>query len=336
MPMYMRKINGRWYSNIRDKKNPKNIIQVSLDAYANETRKATVNLGKVLADIEKGINPMSASANIRKLKIEGRVSERTESALRKNIIPFFGEYKPRDVDRKLIEKYIESRFGLNADGELQGYKNTLEKELLGLQRLIQTAFGEGYRLPQVKYKKLSKEVLPPLSLEQIEIVSRYIDEKYKSVYWIMAYTGMDVSDVLSLTPGHFKEGWIKKERGKSGIEIAVPVCDPLADILKNVPWPINQDAKIFPDMTANGAAIHVRRCFKKAGLDGYGSKYLRRFIASIMLDNGYSNDWIGKALAHAEGSSVTKKYSKVYESTLREAFGKIKSCGNSVVIGKIK
>lgn len=323
--MYMRLINGRWFSNLRDKKNPKKKIQVSLDAYKNEKFKATKNLGVILADIEKGINPTSARKNIHKLELPGRVTERTESALRKHIYPFFGAYKPGEIDKNKIEKYIEHRFGLNADGELQAYKNTIEKELLVLQRLMQTAYGEGYKLPKVKYKKLNKEILSALTLEQIEVVSRYVLDNYKPVYWIMAYTGMDVSDVISLTPRDFQDGWIRKERGKSGIEIAVPVCEPLADILKNVPWPIHQDARIFSDMTANGCAIHVRRCFKKAGLDGYGSKYLRRFIASIMLDNGYSNDWIGKALAHAEGSNVTEKYTKVYESTLKEAFGKIKS-----------
>jgi integrase len=323
--MYMRVINGRWYSNVRDKKNPKKKIQVSLDAYKNETFKAAKNLGVVLADIEKGINPTSARKNIHKLKLPGKLTERTESALRNHIYPFFGGYKPGDIDKNKIEKYIEHRFGLNADGELQAYRNTIEKELLALQRLMQTAYGDSYKLPQVKYKKLRKEILPPLTLEQIEMVSRYILDTYRPIYWIMAYTGMDVSDAISLTPRNFKDDWIEKERGKSGIEIAVPVCEPLANILKNVPWPIHQDARIFSNMTANGCAIHVRRCFKKAGLDGYGSKYLRRFIASIMLDNGYSNDWIGKALAHAEGSKVTKKYTKVYRSTLEKAFEKIRS-----------
>ena len=54
MPMYMKLVDGRWYANIRSRKNWKKKVTVSLDAYANEKRKATVNLGKVLADIERG------------------------------------------------------------------------------------------------------------------------------------------------------------------------------------------------------------------------------------------------------------------------------------------
>ena len=116
--MYMRLINGRWFSNIRDKKNPKNKIQVSLDAYKHEKIKAIRNLGVVFDDIKKGINPTSARKNIHKLELPGKVAERTEAALRKHIYPFFGAYKPREIDKAKIEKYIEHRFGFNADGEL--------------------------------------------------------------------------------------------------------------------------------------------------------------------------------------------------------------------------
>ena len=31
-------------------------------------------------------------------------------------------------------------------------------------------------------------------------------------------------------------------------QIYIPVCEPLAAILKTVPWPINQEAKIFPGL----------------------------------------------------------------------------------------
>lgn len=325
IPMYMKLVKGKWYSNIPDPNKPGYKIQAPLDAFEKEKRKAAMNLGTVIADMERGINPTTARKKISRLEISGKITERTESALRKHIFPFFGEYRPRDINETSIEKYIEHRFGRSDDGDLQAYGDTLKKELLALQRLLQSVFGRGFRLPTVKYKNLTRKILPPLTLEQIEGVGDYVLAAYKPVYWIMAYTGMDVSDVLSLTPGDFKEGWIIKERGKSGVEIEVPVCAALGDLLKNVPWPLKQDARIFQNMTPNGAAIHVRRCFKKAGLEGYGSKYLRRFIASVLLDMGCTMDYIGQALAHAEGSKVTKKYTKVYKGRMEELFGKIKN-----------
>jgi integrase len=329
--MYMRLINGRWYSQIRDPKNWKKMIQVSLDAYANETRKASINLGKVIADIENGINPTSARKNIKKIILPGTQTERVAKILSKHIYPFFGNHKPRDIDEKAIADYIESRYGRNQGGELQAFKNTVEKELGALHRLLKTVYGPTYILPKVPYKKLNREILPPLTLDQIEIAAGFVLGKYKPLFWTMAYTALDVGDALNLTPGDFKikDGWIVTRRGKSGIEIRVPVCDPLADILKTIPWPIAQGARIFPDHTANAAAIQIRRAFDRAGLPGYGSKYLRRFIASILLDLGCSMDYIGKALAHAEGSKVTGKYTKVYSDKMEELFGQIKKKGKS-------
>ena len=179
----------------------------------------------------------------------------------------------------------------------------------------------------MKYEKLAREILPPLTLDQIEQASGFVPDRYLGVFWTMAYSGADISDVLGLSPKHFKDGWIIKERGKTGEDIAIPVCDPLTAIFKTIPWPINPEENIFPGLSSKAVSTQVRRSFTKAGLSGYGSKYLRRFIASVMLDNGYSNDWIGKALAHSEGSKVTKKYTKVYKSTLEEAFRKIQVTG---------
>ena len=324
MSMLMKLVSGRWYSDIRDPRNWRKKIVVSLNAYQHEVRKATVELGRVLSDIQKGIYPVSAGKTIKTLKLTGVISERARGILNAHIYPFFGGCKPREVDKGLIEKYIEHRYGLSQDGALQAYKDTIEKELAVLQRLLQVAFGDTYKCPKVKYKKLKREIYPALTLEQIEHVSTFINDSYLPVFWAMAYTGADISDVLDLSPKHFKDGWIIKERGKTEEQIYIPVCEPLADILKTVPWPIDQEAKIFPGLNPKATSTYIRNKFKKAGLPGYGAKYLRRFVASIMLDNGYSNDWIGKALAHSEGSKVTRKYTKVYKDTLQEAFGKIK------------
>ena len=104
MPMYMRLIKGRWYSNIRDPKNWRKKIAVSLDAYEHETRKATLNLGRIVADLEKGINPTSARQNMGRLKLSGRITERTSQILDKHIYPYFGGYNPREILRALLEK----------------------------------------------------------------------------------------------------------------------------------------------------------------------------------------------------------------------------------------
>lgn len=322
--MSSRIINGRWFSNIYDPDNPAKKIVVSLDAYAPEKRKAQIALGGILKDMENGIHPLSARARISKLKLTGRITTRTAQILRTHIYPFFGKYKPKEVDGELIKTYIGDRFGKDTAGNIQAFPNTLKKELLVLQRLLQVPFGKSYRLPKVEYTKLKREILEPLTIQQIEMASQYVGAQVLPVYWIMAYTGIDIGDAIGLRPMDFKDNWIKTLRGKTQQQIEVPVCPELRDILQPVPWPLDKKEKIFKDINAKEVSTNVRRAFVKAGMAGYGPKYLRRFIGSILLAQGNTKDWIARILSHAEGSAETDRYLGVYKTQAEEEFNKIR------------
>lgn len=323
--MSSRIINGRWFSNIYDPENPKVKIVVSLDAYANEKRKAQIALGGILKDMENGIRPLSARSRISKLKIEGRVSSRAAQVLRCHLYPFFGKYKPKEVDHGLITDYIEFRFGRNREGELQAFPNTIKKELLTLQQLLQVPFGESYRLPKVEYRKLKRQILDPLTIQQIELAAEHVGPRFIPLYWIMAYTGIDIGDAIGLRPMDFKDNWLKTVRGKTEQRIEVPVCPELRDLLKGVPWPLDKTERIFKGVNPKETSTNIRRAFVAAGLDGYGPKYLRRFIGSILLAQGNTKDWIAKMLSHAEGSAETDRYLGVYRTQAEEEFNKIRS-----------
>lgn len=317
--MRMRLISGRWYTNFFRKGKK---IEISLDAYERETVKAQINLGKILWDLENGMSPGSAHRKIKHLQIKKKLSVRNEQILRKHIYPFFGEYKPRDITQEVIEDYLEHRWGRNDEGELQAVAITFKMELSVLKMLITTVDSK-FILPKTDYRKIEKNMLPPLKLQQVKNVGKLVPKKHQAIYWIMAYTAMDISDVVYLKPEHFKDGWIVKKRGKTCVDIRVPICRALADILETVPRPLNPGTCFFRKTDPHAVSKSIIRAFSKAGLKGYGSKYLRRFVASMLLDAGYSMDWVGKALAHAEGSNITQRYTKVYKDTLQEAFNKI-------------
>jgi len=324
LPMSSRIINGRWYSNIYDPKNPKVKIVVSPDAYEGEKRKAQINLGGILKDIENGIRPVSARCVIAKLKIKGAISSRTELNLRLHIYPFFGKYKPKEINDDLIKEYIGCRYGYNDQGELQGCPNTLKKELLTLQQLLQVPFGESYRIPRVKYEALKREIFEPLTIEDIEKASQYVGARFIQLYWIMAYTGIDIGDAIGLRPMDFKDNWLDTVRGKTKQKILVPICPVLRDILREVPTPLDKTERIFPGVNGKETSVNIRRAFNAAGLSGYGAKYLRRFIGSILMDQGCTKTWIAKMLSHAEGSAQTDAYLGVYRTRAEEEFNKIR------------
>jgi len=321
--MSKRLINGRWYSNIYDPDNPKQKIVVSLDAYASEKRRSDIALGAIQRDLENGIRPISARTTVSKLKLPYELKERPKKIFKNHIYPFFGKYRPKEVDQGLIEAYIEHRFGRNGSGELQAYANTLDKELLALQQLLQMVLGKAYRVPKVKYKRLKRAKLTPLNFLQIKKASEFVYPRYKEIFWLMALTGIEIADTLALRPMDFKEGWLDTERSKTGEIIRVPVCPFLWEILKPVPWPIDKKENIFKDMTSDGIKTNITRAFTRAGLKGYGSKYLRRFIGSMLLHLGNTESWIATMLSHAKGSNQTKEYLDIYPEKALIEFNKI-------------
>jgi len=332
--MRMRLSRGRWYANMRHPKKWEKIIRVSLDAYEHETRKAQINLGKVLQDLERGIDPVSARLRIRKIKIEGGIPGRTRQILKQHIYPFFGDYRPREINKELIEKYMLHRWGKDESGGLQSVESTLDKEL-GALRLVLNTVDSGYKLPALNYTRIEREILEDLTVEEVYLTEKAVPEKYKIHFWVMALTGMDVSDVCYLRPQHFtKDGWINKRRGKvekqGGKRIFVPVLGALKDILKQHPWPLDKTARLFPGIKPKAVSTALFRAFNKAGLAGYGAKYLRRYVGALLTDLGYGEEFVGKVLAHSEGSRMTKKYTRIYKATAEEAFKRIDERGNNV------
>ena len=320
--MKMRMLGNRWYSNFWYEGRK---IQVALNAWGGTPtkppNKAYIELGELLSDLHKGINPSGVRKSIKSIVLHNP-SKRTQQVLRSHIFPFFGDYKWGEVDKDLIEKYFEHRWGLTSEGELRGSRSTVDKELRALTQLMRVV-DKRWELPKVRYQKIKKEILPPLTHDQINLVLNHLPKKYHAVYWVMAYTAMDISDAISLSPSELVDGWIIKHRGKSGLEIAVPVCKPLLSVLRAVPQPLDKGVSLFPEINPKATSTAIRRAFIHAGLEGYGAKYLRRFVASKLLDAGYTMDWIGKALAHADGSKITQRYTKVYKSTLESAFAKL-------------
>jgi len=139
---------------------------------------------------------------------------------------------------------------------------------------------------------------------------------------IMQHTGIEPADVVQLAPEHFESGFLRKKRSKSGRALNLPLHPELQRALDAVPWPIDRAQPILAGINAKSLATAVTRAFTAAGFPEYSAKDLRRYVASRLLDAGYSHDWIAKALGHAPGSRVTEGYSTAYDETLTRAFKK--------------
>jgi len=295
-------------------------IEVPLNATEFEKKKAAAQLGEILKDLKDGIHPQSIRQRIKNLKIKVTVIQRNQEILDKHIYPFFGLFRPRDVDIDLIAEYIEYRYGLNDQGKLQAVHNTIDKELIVFQMLLRTV-DKAFVVPRPQYEHIQRKgELPPLTFEQIQITALSVPARYIVIYWVMAYTALDISDVTGLRQFEVKDGWINSQRGKTKRDIHLPICKELQEEFIKLPINLDPNALLFPGVENDKVSKEIIRAFKRAGLPGYGSKYLRRFIASIMADHGYEETLIGTMLAHAPGSKLTAGYIKPYDKTLIEAF----------------
>ena len=334
--------NRRWFSHLFFKHK---YVGVSLNANEREVRQADYNLGMLLQDLQLGKTPNGTRKKIRLLKPLKPFDSDALGSRKNYIDPFFGEYTPNELTLGLMEKYLEHRWGKNKDGNLQAMERTLKGEMMVLRQLVGSvdeSFNFHKRLlADLKYVSLYRDLLQPLTREQIDLAWGQAKitrggADFKRAFWIMVWTGMEAKDICTLCPKHFVnikgEEWLVKSRHKTMLQkqttiIKVPILPEFQKILSEVPVPLNKNAPYFPHLANDSCNKAIGKWFDKAGLKGYGSKYLRRHLGELALDLGQSETWVQQALGHAFDSKVTRKYMRVREGSMMDVFEKIANHG---------
>ena len=266
---------------------------------------------------------------------------------KKWINDFFGEYTPNELNKGLIIKYMEQKWGRNEEGKLFAKERSFKADMAVLKSLCKSA-DKDYDFEALtdglRYVSEFRDFLPPLTKVQIDMAweaatktkVRGEGESFKKAFWIMVYTGIEAMDIWELKPKHFKvidgQEWLIKDRHKTQNNkhknvIKVPVIPQLKKIIDSLPIPIDKSTKYFTNFDTENCNQAISRYFSKAGLEGYGSKYIRKYMGSLLTTLGYSQAFIGQVLAHAVDSKQTKKYMKVPDGSLAESFDKIAKLG---------
>ncbi len=267
VPMeYIKKQHGCLYFRKRRKDDPAKFHFCSLGLYDKPKNRslAIQKVGVILANLEKGIEPISARTTINKLRLQGKVSEERESMLANHIYPYFGKFRPSEINESIMTGYIESRYGRNADGELEAKKDTMTKVTQTLQALLRTVLGEQYKLSVPSYEDIPFQRLPPLSLEKIDHVATFLlDKKYIPVYWFMVYTAVDIMDVVHLKWNNLKrigannQLWLDAVRRKTKRKIRIPVCPELEEVLDQIPRQLDSNQRVFPDINSKATSTYL-------------------------------------------------------------------------------
>ena len=229
------------------------------------------------------------------------------------LMVWFGNMKVRDVNDESILEYVASR---------DMTKSTIKKELRLLKNVIQEV-NKKFELPEYDVKKKSKRVTRALTVEQVRKVlghvrnqSQEFGAQYVQIFKIMMWSGMDSKDVVYLRWDYIEDNWIRASRFKTGNPFDVPVCKPLAALLKSMVR--NLDGRLFHGITSKANCSAIARAFQDAGIKG-SSKSLRHFYASMLESGGASLPQISQALGQSPGSKCTQVYIHALEEDLAKA-----------------
>ena len=349
-------VKRKWFASFWYKKK---FYGESLKAEERKDLEAYANLKILYNEVKTGKYKKGLKTKIKNLtpvdlkNFEPKTFSVEDAGIQKNWInPFFGELTPNELTKDLIIEYMENKWGRNEEGKLQAMERSLKADL-GVLKALCKSVDEDFKfnrlVSDLKYDSQNRDLLPPLEKHQIEKAweaakqtkVRKEGEVFKKAFWIMVYTGIEAMDIWDLRPKHFVlidgQTWLIKDRHKTKYNnkrktvIKIPVLPELKKIIDTFPTPINKNTRYLKDKDQKTFTENcnqaIGRYFTKAGLNGYGSKYLRRYMGKQLTELGYSEDFIGQVLAHAQDSKQTKKYMKVSDGAMLDAWNKIAKSG---------
>ena len=327
----MRLRKGRWFTNFfyKGKK-----IEVTLQT--GNKRIAHINLGKVLVELENGVDISGSRKRISNLGYP-KADERGKRVWELHIQPFFGSYKIPDVTGELIEAYMAHRWGTEAP------QSTVKKELRVLRMVIQ-GIRKNWVVPEFEYTQRDLPFKSRVNSDHVEAALQYLGGEHLGAYMVMSETGMEPMDTVTLAPIHISDGIIEKIRSKSRRSkrkprIKVSMTPRVKEGFELAPWPISPETAFFQNInnksltTATGRAFDrvfypgmSRKALKEARKENpkdypnYGPKDLRRYVATRLFNVGYGWDLIAQILGQVQRSRVTSLYTGVEDETVKKAF----------------
>jgi integrase len=328
--MQMRLKKGRWYAAFSYEGKWQG---QSLNAYANELKKATVNLGKLIEKLERGECPTDLKRKVKDTwkayeEWAGTEGEKSKSAIKDSlgrfnnrIIPVFGDLSIGEVTQALLKQYKADR---DEDGAT---KSTITKELRVVKEIC-LLYNPAFKMPEFKkWANRGKREVGILDAADVYKVSGLILKSseefggtYQQIFLLMAYTGLSISDAINLKRSQItKDNFIQKQRAKSGEDILTFLCEKARNIIDSIPTDIKNPDQVFSVPNNKAVATAINRTFKNAGVVG-SSKSLRHYAGSVLLDAGVPEKVVSIILGHAPGSKTTAVYLHATKKTMKRGF----------------
>jgi integrase len=245
--------------------------------------------------------------------------ERYGSAIRNHLESFFDGVRLYDIDQNKVVEYKLHREKSKAT------ESTLKKELRVLKDIVKLG-NPSFELPGVKDTELmrpvyrGKKVKQFLEEDDLMKIIGCVDDQYKPLIMIAAYTGLRLGNVLELTwkQVDLKVGWVKVDQTKNGEAVRIPICKKLMEVFQFLNRVRNlHDDRLF-NFTNRAVQKGFKRACRKAGYEWVRFHDLRHFCGSFLANAGIEIQLIAEILGHKDLRS-TRIYSHFSERSLKQA-----------------
>jgi integrase len=230
-------------------------------------------------------------------KKSAHCQERYDSVIRNHLETYFSDVRVYEIDQNKVVSYKLHREKSKAT------ESTLKKELRVLKDIVQLG-NPSFELPGVKDTELMRPVYRGKKvkhfLEEADLMKiiGFLDDQYKPLVMIAAYTGLRLGNVLELTWKQIdlNTGWVKVERTKNGESVKIPICQKLMEVLQF----LNRVRNLHDDRLFHHTPRALQKGWKRAcvaaGYDWVRFHDLRHFCGSFLANAGVEIQMIAEIL----------------------------------------
>ena len=234
---------------------------------------------------------------------------------------FFGpEYKIKDLSGKDL-----TRFKNNSNGKTNTIKQNLD--------ILKTAILEGLKKKKLDIKFshwLDKNPFNEITLAQSKkpktrvlseseeaLIYQYAPAFIKPIITIALYTGLRVSDILSLKWSMIdRDSWvINIVNKKTGIELIQPIIGPAREEIKNLEM---DHQYLFPELSRNAVSMAFKRCVDKSQIKKLRFHDLRHTFCSRLAMGNVPLVEIAELAGHTN-IQTTRRYSHLLTKNKKKA-----------------
>ena len=282
-----------------------------------------------------------------KARVRASTLEKYRTHCRLQLIPYFGKYTLKSIRPLDIERFLArlNDSGLGATTQ-KGY-------LITLKMLLRKACELGYLTKSpaefTKPPRVVRVEMQVLDPEQIALLIKHTDERYKVLMMAACYTGLRQAELLGLcwdcvdfncgliyVKRTQRDGKFSEVKTDSSLR-SVPMPPALIQALKEhqirqlVELPQNEHNLVFT--TTAGTPLNHSNLIKRvlmpalarAGLSAVRWHDLRHSYASILLSSGEPIKYVSSLLGHSTANVTLGTYSHVMPATKADADERIGS-----------